>query len=114
MKKQQAKSLRANRTRSNIQGTADKPRMSVHISNLHISVQLIDDTKGVTLASVTTVGNKTAKGTMTEKAAVIGEAIAAKAKEKKVKTVVFDRGAKKYHGRVQALADAARKAGLEF
>lgn len=105
---------RKGRIRSVVSGTAKRPRLSVYISNMHISAQLIDDVAGKTLAASTTVGNKSAKGTMTEKAAVIGTDIATKAKAVKVKTVVFDRGGKQYHGRVAALADAARKAGLEF
>lgn len=105
---------RQGRVRSLIQGTAKRPRLSVHISNLHVSAQLIDDSAHQTLGSVTTIGQKTVKGTMTEKAAWVGEEIAKQAKTAKVKTVVFDRGGKLYHGRVAALADAARKAGLEF
>lgn len=105
---------RKGRIRSVVSGTAKRPRLSVFVSNTHITAQLIDDTAGKTLAYATTVGNKTAKGTMTEKAVVVGEEIAAKAKQAKIKAVVFDRGGKLYHGRVAALADAARKAGLEF
>ncbi len=101
------------RTRSNMSGTSDKPRLSVHVSNRHINAQLIDDVHGKTLAYVTTVGQKAA-GTMTDRATWVGTEIAKKAKTAKVKTVVFDRGSKLYHGRVAALADAARKAGLEF
>ncbi|MBQ9020072.1 50S ribosomal protein L18 [Candidatus Saccharibacteria bacterium] len=104
---------RANRTRSKIHGTAERPRLSVKISNLHITAQIIDDDKGVTLAYATTVGQKLS-GTKTEKAAKIGEEIAKKAKMAKVTKVVFDRGAKLYAGRLSALADAARKEGLEF
>lgn len=102
------------RVRSMISGTAKRPRLSVHVSNLHVSAQLIDDAAGKTLAQVSTVGQKVAKGTMTEKAAWVGTEIAAKAKAAKVKQIVFDRGGKLYHGRVAALAEAARKAGLEF
>ena len=105
---------RKQRVRTVVQGTAKRPRLSVHISNAHVSAQLIDDTAGKTLAAVTTVGQKTVKGTMTEKAAWAGAEIADKAKAAKVKSVVFDRGGKLYHGRVAALAEAARKAGLEF
>lgn len=101
------------RIRSIVSGTAGRPRLSVTISNLHVSAQLIDDETGTTLVSATTVGQK-AKGTMTEKAAKVGADIAAKAKAAKVKQVVFDRNGKLYHGRVKALADAARNAGLEF
>lgn len=104
---------RANRTRAKIHGTAERPRLSVHMSNLHITAQIIDDDKKVTLAYATTVGAKTS-GTKTEKAALIGKEIAEKAKKAKVKTVVFDRGSKLYAGRMSALADAARKEGLEF
>lgn len=110
----QANSLRrANRVRTAITGTTERPRLSVHISNLHVSAQIINDETHQTLAAVSTVGQKV-DGTMTVKAAWVGEEIAKKAKAAKVKTVVFDRGSKLYHGRVQALADAARKAGLEF
>ena len=105
--------FRANRTRAKIHGTAERPRLTVHFSNLHITAQIIDDDKKVTLAYATTVGTKMT-GTKTEKAAKIGEEIAKKAKAKKVKKVVFDRGSKLYAGRMTALADAARKEGLEF
>ena len=107
------KVFRANRTRAKIHGTAERPRLSVHFSNLHITAQIIDDDKKVTLAYATTVGTKMT-GTKTEKAAKIGEEIAKKAKAKKVRKVVFDRGSKLYAGRMAALADAARKEGLEF
>ncbi len=104
---------RANRTRAKIHGTAERPRLSVHISNQHVIAQIIDDDKGATLAYATTVGSKIT-GNMTEKAAKIGEQIAKEAKKAKVKKVVFDRGSKLYAGRLSALADAARKEGLEF
>ncbi len=107
------KVMRANRTRAKIHGTSERPRLSVHFSNLHITAQIIDDDKKVTLAYATTVGAKMT-GTKTEKAAKIGEEIAKKAKTAKVKKVVFDRGLKLYAGRMSALADAARKEGLEF
>jgi large subunit ribosomal protein L18 len=102
------------RIRAVVSGTAERPRLSVHISNLHISAQLIDDTAHKTIAQASTVGSKNATGTMTEKAAAIGAEIAGKAKTAKVTAVVFDRNGKLYHGRVKALADAARNAGLEF
>lgn len=104
---------RANRTRSKIHGTSERPRLTVHISNLHITAQVIDDDKKATLAYATTVGSKIS-GTKTEKAAKIGKEIADKAKKAKIKAVVFDRGANAYAGRMSALADAARKEGLEF
>lgn len=105
--------LRQRRVRSTVQGTAVRPRLSVHISNSHVSAQLINDVDHTTVAYASTVGKK-ASGTMTEKAAAIGAEIAAQAKAVKIRGVVFDRGAKLYHGRVKALADAARKEGLEF
>ncbi|MBQ8156694.1 50S ribosomal protein L18 [Candidatus Saccharibacteria bacterium] len=104
---------RAARTRAKIHGTAERPRLSVHFSNLHITAQVIDDDKKVTLAYATTVGAKMT-GTKTEKAAKIGAEIAKKAKAAKVEKVVFDRGSKLYAGRMSALADAARKEGLKF
>ena len=104
---------RANRTRAKIHGTADRPRLSVHISNLHITAQIIDDDKGKTLAYASTVGTKLT-GSMTEKAAKIGEEIGKAAKKAKIEKVVFDRGSKLYAGRMSALADAARKEGLQF
>jgi large subunit ribosomal protein L18 len=105
---------RKNRIRSVVSGTTERPRLSVFVSNKHVSAQLIDDTKHTTIAAVTTVGQKAATGTMTEKAAWVGTEIAKKAKTAKIKAVVFDRNGKLYHGRVKALADAARAGGLEF
>ncbi len=105
---------RKHRVRSTVSGTADRPRLSVFISNKNITAQVIDDEKGKTLAYVSTVGSKVAKGSMTERAAWVGEEVAKKAKAAKVKKVVFDRGGHIYHGRVAALATAARNAGLEF
>ena len=105
--------MRKARTRAKIHGTAERPRLTVHFSNLHITAQVIDDDKKVTLAYATTKGAKMT-GTKVEKAAKIGEEIAKKAKAAKVSKVVFDRGAKLYAGRMNALAEAARKEGLEF
>jgi large subunit ribosomal protein L18 len=105
--------LRKKRIRSKISGTAVRPRLTVSISNLHVSAQLINDEEHKTIASVTTVGSKQA-GTMTDKAAWVGAEIAKKAKTAKLRSVVFDRNGKLYHGRIKALADAARKEGLEF
>ena len=107
------KVFRAKRTRAKIHGTVERPRLSVHFSNQHITAQLIDDDKGVTLAYATTVGAKMT-GTKTEKAEKIGKEIAKLAKAKKISKVVFDRGAKLYAGRMSALAEAVRGEGLEF
>jgi large subunit ribosomal protein L18 len=104
---------RANRTRAKIHGTAERPRLTVNISNLHVTAQIIDDDKKVTLVYATTVGSKI-KGTKTEKAAAVGKLIGEKAKKAKITKVVFDRGSKLYAGRMSALADAARKEGREF
>ncbi|MDO8336282.1 MAG: 50S ribosomal protein L18 [Candidatus Saccharibacteria bacterium] len=111
-KKQLGKSLRKNRVRSKISGTATRPRLTVTISNLHVSAQLIDDTSSKTLAYATTVGTKT-KGTTTEKAVIVGKDIAAKAKKAKITKVVFDRNGRAYAGRLKALADAVRQEGVE-
>lgn len=105
--------LRANRVRSAFSGTSQRPRLSIYISNSHISAQIIDDSKRSTLASVTTVGAKTT-GTMSQKAAWVGSEVAKKALAAKIKKVVFDRGSRKYHGRIKALAEAARQEGLNF
>jgi large subunit ribosomal protein L18 len=104
---------RANRVAAVIRGSAERPRLAVHISNTHVSAQLIDDISSKTIASASSVG-KNLSGTMTEKAAEVGTDIAAKAKKAKIDRVVFDRSSKQYHGRVKALAEAARQAGLEF
>lgn len=104
---------RANRVRAKVSGTAQRPRMSVSISNLHVSAQIIDDTTSRTLAAATTVSKKAA-GTMTEKATWVGAEIAKDAKKHKISKIVFDKGGKKYHGRIKALADSAREEGLNF
>lgn len=107
------KSLRKNRVRAKVSGTAERPRLTVTISNKHISAQLIDDVAQHTLAAATTVGTKQT-GTFSEQAAAIGTDIAKKAKKAKINTVVFDRNGRQYAGRLDALAGAARKEGLEF
>lgn len=107
------RSLRAARVRAKVSGTAERPRLTVTISNMHISAQLIDDVKQHTIAAATTVGSKQT-GTMTEKAALVGADIAKKAKKAKITAIVFDRNGRRYAGRLAALADAARKEGLEF
>lgn len=114
IQKAQNQARRQGRVRATVIGTTERPRLSVHISNRHVIAQIINDETHQTVAYISTVGQKAATGNMTERAAWVGEQIAKKAKTAKVKKVVFDRGSKKYHGRVQALADAARKGGLEF
>jgi large subunit ribosomal protein L18 len=112
--KLQMRDRRKGRIRAVVSGTAVRPRLSVYVSNTHITAQLINDTEGKTIGYASTVGQKTVTGTMTERAAWVGTEIAKQAKAAKINTVVFDRGGKLYHGRVAALADAARKSGLEF
>lgn len=105
---------RQNRIRHNISGTAERPRLSVTISNLNVSAQIIDDSVQKTLVGVSSAGVKAASGSLTAKAEWVGAEIAKKAKAAKVSKVVFDRRGKQYHGRVKALAEAARAGGLEF
>ncbi|MBD3208168.1 MAG: 50S ribosomal protein L18 [Candidatus Nealsonbacteria bacterium] len=122
--KREKRKKRHQRIREKISGTAKKPRLCVFRSNKHIYAQLIDDEREVTLASATDLdlgagakkGKKSKKKslTKTEKAFNVGELIAEKAKEMKVKEVVFDRAGYKYHGRVKALAEGARKGGLKL
>jgi len=102
------------RIRSRVSGTPERPRLSVKVTQAHVIAQIIDDTKGRTLAAVTTIGAKQATGTMTERATWVGTNIATAAKAKKIKRVVLDRNGRLYHGRIHALAEAARSAGLEF
>ena len=105
--------LRKARIRAKITGTALRPRLSVSISNKHVSAQIIDDEKRKTLVASTTVGTKQT-GTITEQAAFIGADIAKKAKKAKINAVVFDRNGRLYAGRLSAFAEAARKEGLGF
>ena len=107
------KVLRKNRVRSKVSGTSERPRLSVTISNMHIHAQIIDDEAKKTLVASTTVGTKQT-GTMTEKAEFVGADIAKKAKKAKISKVVFDRNGRAYAKRLHALAEAARKEGLEF
>ena len=107
------KVFRANRTRAKIHGTEERPRLTVHISNLNVTAQIINDDTMTTLAYATTVGKKMT-GSMSEKAAQIGTEIAKLAKKANISKVVFDRGSRLYAGRMSSLAEAARKEGLEF
>ncbi len=105
--------LRKNRIRSKVIGTAERPRLSVFISNKNVTAQLIDDAAGKTLAYATTVKSDV-KGSLSEKAAKIGAEIADKAAAAKITAVVFDRNGRAYAGRLHALANAAREKGLKF
>lgn len=110
--KTQSRLARKRRTRARASGTPARPRMSVYRSLLQMTVQIIDDETGVTLAAASTKELK-AKPNL-DGAKKLGEAIAKKAKDAKITTVVFDRNGYRYHGRIQTLADAAREAGLTF
>jgi len=102
------------RIRAKLSGTAERPRLNVYRSLNHIYAQVIDDQKGVTIVSASSLAAKAKTGGNVAAAKEIGKAIAEKAQEKGIKKVVFDRGGFLYHGRIKALADAAREAGLEF
>ena len=102
------------RVRAKISGTSEAPRLCVYRSNKNIEAQIIDDTKGVTLVSSSSMALKLENGSNIDAAAKVGQDIATKALAKKIKRVVFDRSGYIYHGRVKALAEAAREAGLEF
>ena len=116
--RRKARSRRRAHIRKNLNGTSERPRLSVFRSLTHIYAQIIDDSMGHTLASASTVdkavSEQTGEMTKTEQARVVGELLAERALSKGIKQVVFDRGGYKYHGRVKALAEAARKAGLDF
>lgn len=111
-KKLQDRQRRKNRIRAKVKGTAKKPRMSVYRSMTQITVQLIDDESGKTLIQASTKEAKSKSNS--DGAKKLGELIAKKAKDKKISEIVFDRNAYAYHGRVKALADAAREGGLKF
>ena len=102
------------RVRNKLSGTAECPRLNVFRSNTNIYAQVIDDVAGVTLVSASTQDESIANGTKTEQAQAVGKLVAERALEKGLKAVVFDRGGYIYHGRIKALAEAAREAGLEF
>ena len=101
------------RVRAKISGTPECPRLNVFRSNAHIHAQVIDDVNGVTLASASSVNMKLENGSNIAAATAVGKAVAEAALAKNIKKVVFDRGGYVYHGRVKALAEAAREAGLE-
>ncbi|SDF66224.1 large subunit ribosomal protein L18 [Lentzea fradiae] len=111
-----AKTRRHFRLRKKVSGTAERPRLVVHRSSKHITVQVIDDLKGHTVASASSMEAdvRAMDGDKKARAAKVGQLAAARAKDAGVTAVVFDRGGNAYHGRIAALADAAREAGLEF
>ncbi|HIY40085.1 MAG TPA: 50S ribosomal protein L18 [Candidatus Nocardiopsis merdipullorum] len=115
-KRTTARLRRHNRARKRISGTPERPRLAVFRSSKHIVVQLIDDTKGHTLAAASSLEPdlRDSEGTKTDKSVKVGQLIAQRAKDAGVVTVVFDRGGNKYTGRIAALAEAAREGGLEF
>ncbi len=111
LNRSEARMRRTSRIRSRVTGTSQRPRLAVHRSLTRITVQLIDDTAGVTLASASDVG---LTGAPLARATTVGQQIAERAKTKNINTVVFDRGGFLYHGRVAALAQGARDSGLQF
>ena len=112
--KNKTRKHRHTRVRGKISGTAQRPRLNVYRSNSNIYAQVIDDVAGVTLVSASTLEKDVKGNSKTEKAAFVGETIAKRAVEKGITEVVFDHSGYLYHGRVQALADAARENGLKF
>lgn len=108
------KDKRKLRIRNKVNGTTDRPRLSIHRSNKNIVAQLIDDKAGKTLVGLSTTSLKDVKGTKSEVSFELGKKIGELAVSKKIKIVSFDRGASKYHGRVKQVAEGAREAGLEF
>lgn len=109
-----ARSRRQARGRKKITGTPERPRLVVFRSSRHLAAQVIDDKAGVTLASASTLELRSASGDKSAKAKEVGKLLAERAKVAGVETVVFDRAGNKYHGRIAALADSAREAGLGF
>ena len=112
--KNKTRQKRHARVRGKISGTAECPRLNVYRSNKNIYAQVIDDVAGVTLVSASTLDSEVSGNTKTEQAASVGAVVAKRAVEKGITEVVFDRGGYLYHGRVQALAEAARENGLDF
>ncbi len=114
--RQAARLRRQARARKKIAGTPERPRLVVTRSSRHILAQVIDDTRGVTLAAASSMeaGVRTAEGDKSAKAKAVGKLVADRAKQAGIENVVFDRAGNKYHGRVAALADSAREAGLGF
>ena len=109
-----ARLRRHRRVRGKVSGTAERPRLAVFRSNRGIAAQLIDDTSGKTVAAASWLDTKTFKGNKSEQAVEVGRLLAEAAKKAGVESVVFDRAGYLYHGRVKALANAAREGGLKF
>ena len=114
MTRQDSIKLRHKRLRKKVSGTAERPRLAVNFSGRHIRAQVIDDAKGVTLAAASTQEKAAKAGANVANAQSVGKLVADRAKKKSISKVVFDRGGFQYMGKVKALADAAREAGLEF
>jgi large subunit ribosomal protein L18 len=110
----QLRARRHKRVRKHLVGSAERPRLVVFRSNRGIAAQLVDDGAGRTLAAASSLHVRNAKGTKSDQAAAVGKLLAENAKKAGVKSIVFDRGGYLYHGRVKALAEAAREGGLEF
>jgi len=116
--RREARLKRHKRVRKNVRGVVDRPRLGVYRSSRHIYANVIDDTQGNTLVSASTLDAEVVKQikglTKVEQARVVGQVLAKRALDEGIEKVVFDRGGYKYHGRVKALADAARESGLKF
>jgi len=112
--RRESRTRRHERVREKIRGSGERPRLAVFRSNSHIYAQLIDDDAGKTLVAASSVDAKDAKGNKSERAKAVGSMLGERAKQKGIDTVVFDRGGYRYHGRIKALGDAARSAGLRF
>jgi len=106
--------MRHTRVRKKVSGTPERPRLAVHFSGRHITAQVIDDEAGKTIVSANTTEKEIKTGANVTNAVAVGKLVAERGAKKNIRQVVFDRGGNKYHGKVKALADAAREAGLEF
>ncbi|MBI4043114.1 MAG: 50S ribosomal protein L18 [Deltaproteobacteria bacterium] len=114
--KEIGRARRKGRVQKKVHGSAERPRLVVFRSHKHLYAQVVDDERGITLASVSTVEKELVKSkkTLLEKSTEVGKLIAERAKKNKISKVVFDRGGYLYHGKIKALADGAREGGLEF
>ena len=112
--RRESRTRRHERVREKVRGSGARPRLAVFRSNSHIYAQLIDDDAGTTLVAASSVDAKDAKGNKSERAKAVGSMLGERARAKGIEAVVFDRGGYRYHGRIKALGDAARSAGLRF